>query len=137
MSRDITEKLIEPLQKYLKQKDIVTLHLSAPCKVHLKRDGVVWQDIYDEQLNMGYWQDLLYGLAEINQILIDDLKFGDGRMGISAILDDAHSIEILMGNQVSNSLAVAIKLRFGRFEHENKHVCNPKIAENIMRGFWL
>ena len=100
-------KLIQPLQKYLKQDDAIEFILNAPCEVCIERERIGWEYIHDKELDINFWSTLCHVLANANGIKVDELS----EPRVSTLLPGGHRIELIVGNRANNLIAVAIRIR--------------------------
>lgn len=99
--------LMQPLEKYFAQKDVMEIVAINSGFVGLEKDTTGWEEVKDDAIDNEYWSRLCNVTANVNGVMFDEVA----QPRLSAVLPDGHRIEVMKGNNVASKLSVTIRVK--------------------------
>jgi Flp pilus assembly CpaF family ATPase len=103
----ILDTMLEPLQPYLTQNDILELNVNSPGEVALEKVGTGYVYIENKKLDRRYWELLCNTLSNVAGTSFHP----DHQPRVSTELPGGHRFEAMVGNHIASKLSVSIRMR--------------------------
>lgn len=107
MATSTLKAWLEPLESYLKEKDIIECSVITPGELRLERAGVGFTHIATPELDLHYWETLCHVLANHWGLEFDRIT----QPRLSVMLPGGHRFEAMLGSNVESKLSISIRMR--------------------------
>ena len=106
MTDILLRKNLEPLRKFIDDKDSKEIVISKPYFLNIEKMDGTWHQIQNEKLSLQY----LYGLSRLLAVK-EGKKFNEANPILASSIDDKHRVNVIYGKQTNHDISIAIRLK--------------------------